>query len=159
MWTQADFLSFSQWNFHHHQKSVSFHFRVIWSIGMSRGKCGTTCLEKRCLRFILYIIRTCCLQMFKTIRPIWLSLPLDPVYPGWLCRYQHNYHWTVFQLFIHSRINEWNPFWGIPVPVSSQNKWLVNLDTWQLQNYLIWGPNFNFCNNNLVLFVVCVSFK
>lgn len=130
---QAELLSFSQRNFLYHQNS--FHFRVIWSIGMSRGKCGTTCLEKRCLRFILHFILTYCLQMFKNIHPIWLSLPLVPVYPGWLCRYQHHYHWTVFQLFIHSRINEWNPFWGVPVPVSSQNKWLVNLDTWQLQNY------------------------
>lgn len=49
---------------------LSFHFRVIWSIGMSRGKCGTTCLEKRCLRFILYFILTCCLQLFKNIHPI-----------------------------------------------------------------------------------------
>lgn len=27
--------------------------RAIWSTGMSRGKCGTICLERRCLRFAL----------------------------------------------------------------------------------------------------------
>lgn len=29
-------------------------FRVIWSTGTSRGKCGTTCLERRCLRLVVF---------------------------------------------------------------------------------------------------------
>lgn len=28
-----------------------FLYRVIWSTGTSRGKCGTICLERKCLRF------------------------------------------------------------------------------------------------------------
>lgn len=35
---------------------------------------------------------------------------LDPGYPGRLCRYEHRHHRTVLQLFIHSGINERNPF-------------------------------------------------
>lgn len=42
-----------------HRVCLLFHFRVIWSTGMSRGKCGTTCLEKRCLRFMSPFILAC----------------------------------------------------------------------------------------------------
>lgn len=34
-------------------------FRVIWSTGTSRGKCGTTCLERRCLRLF-----GCCFSLY-----------------------------------------------------------------------------------------------
>lgn len=45
--------------------ALSFHFRVIWLTGMFRGKCGTTCLERRCLRFMLYFVLL--FKMFKKI--------------------------------------------------------------------------------------------
>lgn len=48
-----------------HVSFLSFHFRVIWSTGMSRGKCGTTCLEKRCLRSVSCSILTCLPEIFK----------------------------------------------------------------------------------------------
>lgn len=33
-----------------------FLYRVIWSTGTSRGKCGTICLERKCLRFRVCLI-------------------------------------------------------------------------------------------------------
>lgn len=75
VWTQADLFSISQRNFLHRLSSLSFHFRDIWSTGMSRGRCGTTCLEKRCLRFILHFILTHrCLKIFilSDFHAIWI---------------------------------------------------------------------------------------
>lgn len=53
------------------------------------------------------------------------ALPLlVAVCSGGVCGHQRHHHWAVLQLLVHSGVDEWDPVWGVPVPVSSQNKWL-----------------------------------
>lgn len=42
--------------------------------------------------------------------------------------HQRHYHWAVLQLLVHSGVDEWDPVWGVPVPVSSQNQ------RWEMQS-------------------------
>lgn len=47
---------------------------------------------------------------------------------GGLCRHQHRHHGAVLQLHLHSGVDEWDPVWGVPVPVRSQDKrWVRHL--------------------------------
>lgn len=43
----------------------SFVLRVIWLTGTSRGKCGITCLERRCLRFSVSLQAFLCLSFWE----------------------------------------------------------------------------------------------
>lgn len=121
--------------FKHHQRffvtrSLFSCLRVIWSTGMSRGKCGTICLERRCLRFAFCFIWQNVLSSWNTVdfKSLACALPvLVAVCSGGVYGHQHHHHWAVLQLLVHSGVDEWDPVWGVPVPVSSQNK------RWEMQ--------------------------
>lgn len=55
--------------------------------------------------------------------PLLVAVCLGGVYG-----HQRHYHWAVLQLLVHSGVDEWDPVWGVPVPVSSQNK------RWEMQS-------------------------